>query len=127
MGACAVFEWFFGLLDWSAIHKDGLVAIAALVSPVVAVIGTVLAAFVSYRAVTTGPRIQREIASEQFALTSRQVAVQEPTVALTEAQMSANLLGAADQKWIEDVREIIVELHGILLERVTIFDTQTKT
>src|SRR5262249_20693845 len=94
-----------------------LVAVAALVSPVIAVIGTVVAAFVSYRAVTTGPRIQREIAREQFALTSRQLALQERTAV-------ANLLGAADQRWIEDFRETVAELVGLVIQLMAILLTQ---
>lgn len=101
------------LLSWFADNKDALIAIAALVSPVTAVLAT----FVSYRAVVTGPRIQRGIARDQFVLTSKQLALQERTVALAEAQMSANLLGAADQKSIEDLRETITALEGLITER----------
>jgi hypothetical protein len=98
------------LLSWFATNKDALIAIAALVSPVVAVIGTLVAAFVSYRAIITGPRIQREISREQFVVTNRQLALQERTGV-------ANLLGAADQKWIEDFRETVAEQIGLVMER----------
>ena len=39
-----------------------------------------IAAFVSYRAVVTGPRIQREIAQRQFDLNNRQIKLQEETL-----------------------------------------------
>jgi hypothetical protein len=111
------------LLSWFAINKDAVIAMGALVSPVTAVV----AAMVSYRAVVTGPRIQREIARSQFELTGMQLALQERAVALTEAQMSATLLGAAEQKWIEDLRETIAELEGLITERGLIYDTQNQS
>ena len=102
-------DWWHALLAWFAANKDALVAIAALLSPLIAVTGTVIASIVSYRAVVTGPRLQREISREQFGLTSRQLDLQERTAV-------ANLLGAADQKWIEDFREVLAELHGLITE-----------
>jgi hypothetical protein len=39
-------------------------AIAALASPMGAMFGTVIAALLSFRAATTAPRVQREIAQE---------------------------------------------------------------
>jgi hypothetical protein len=111
------------LLSWFATNKDAVIAMGALVSPVTAVV----AAMVSYRAVVTGPRIQREIARSQFELAGKQLALQERTVALTEAQMSATLLGAAEQKWIEDLRETIAELEGLITEHGLIRDTQNQS
>jgi hypothetical protein len=108
------------LLSWLADNKDALIAIAALVSPVTAVPAT----FVSYRAVVTGPKTQLKIAGDQFAISSKQLALQERTVALTEAQMSASLLGAADQKSIEDLRETVAELEGLISERGVLMDVQ---
>jgi hypothetical protein len=116
------------LLQWFAANKDALVAIAALVSPVVAVIGTVVAAIVSYRAVTTGPRIQREIASDQFTLQERttreQFALTSRQLDLQERIEAAKLLGAADQKWIDDLRGTIADLGGLITERGMIFHGQ---
>jgi hypothetical protein len=111
------------LLSWFATNKDAVIAMGALVSPVTAMV----AAMVSYRAVVTGPRIQREIARSQFELTGKQLALQERAVALTEAQMSATLLGAAEQKWIEDLRGTIAELEGLITERGLIWDTQKQS
>lgn len=104
------------VLDWCAAHRDALIAVAALVSPLVAVGGTLISAVVSYRAVVTGPRIQREIAQQQFRLTNRQLDLQERTIALTEAQISANLVGIADQKWIEGFRDAIAQLDALINE-----------
>lgn len=39
----------------------------------------------------------------------------------------ANLLGAADQKWIEDFRGVIAELEGLVSERGNIQDTQKQS
>jgi hypothetical protein len=108
------------MLEWFATNKEAMIAIAALISPIVAVAGTVLASIVSYRAVVTGPRVQREISREQFELTSRQLDLQERA-------MAANLLGTADQKWIEDFRVAIAELEGWVTEQGLIVDTQKKT
>lgn len=83
------------MLAWFATNKDAFIAVAALVSPVVAVI----AAAVSYRAVVTGPHIQREISRE----TSRD------TLRIAQAQITANLYGAADHKWISDFRDVVAE------------------
>ena len=99
------------MLDWFAANKDALIAVAALVSPVVAVVGGLISALVSYRAVVTGPRIQREIAREQFNLTTRQLELQERSIALAGAQVSANIVGASDQKWVEAIREVVAEIE----------------
>ncbi len=93
------------MLEWFKTNQTAVLAIAALLSPVIAVAGTVVAAFVSYRAVVTGPGTQLKIARKQFELTKEQLALQERTAA-------ANLLGAVDQKWIEDFRGAFVELYG---------------
>lgn len=90
------------MLEWLRVNKDALVAIAALLSPLIAVAGTLMAAVVSYRAVTTGPIVQREIAHIQLDL-------QERTA-------RATLLGAADQKWIEDFRGTLAELLALYSE-----------
>jgi hypothetical protein len=76
------------MLKWLSINKDAMIALAALVSPLIAILGGLVSSVVSYRAVVTGPRIQREIADRQFRLTS--------------SQMTASLFGAADHKWIDD-------------------------
>ena len=96
------------VFGWLKDNKDGVLALAALISPATAMI----AAFVSYRAVVTGPRIQREIAQRQFDLNNRQIKLQEETLALATRQLRANLLGSSDQKWIEAFRDTLAELMG---------------
>jgi hypothetical protein len=91
------------MLVWFKDNKDALIAIAALVSPVVAVIGTVIASIVSYRAVVTGPRIQREIARETFRM--------------TRAQITAGLYGTSDHQWIVDFRQGIAEAFALGTKR----------
>ena len=93
---------------WFKDNKDVLVAMGGLITPAVAFV----AALVSYRAVVTGPRIQLEIASRQLAL--------------QEKIASANLLGAVDQKWIEDFRETFIELHGSWQQLATIKEVQQE-
>ena len=110
------------MLEWINANKDALVAIGGLMSPAVAVV----ASLVSYRAVVTGPRIQRKIARDQAELTGKQLALQERTVALAESQMSATLLGAADQKWIEEFRGAVAELAATANERGQILDLQRQ-
>lgn len=105
----AVFEW---LRD----NKDGALALAALISPATALV----AAGVSYRAVITGPRIQREIAERQSALTSRQIELQERTLALATRQLRANLLGSSAQKSIEAFRDALAEFIGVVGEKLPI-------
>jgi hypothetical protein len=83
------------MLEWFAANKDALIAVAALVSPVVAVIGGLISAAVSYRAVVTGPRIQQDISKE--------------TLRTAQAQITANLYGAADHKWISDFSDVVAE------------------
>jgi hypothetical protein len=90
------------MLDWFHDNKDAVLAIAALSSPLVAMVGTIIAAVVSFRAVTTGPRIQREIARD--------------TIRMTQAQITAGLYGAADHQWITDFRAAIAEALAIILQ-----------
>jgi hypothetical protein len=85
-----------------------VIALAALISPATALV----AAFVSYRAVITGPRIQREIAERQSALNNRQIELQQGSLALATSQLRANLLGSYDQKWIEGFRDTLAEFMG---------------
>jgi hypothetical protein len=108
-------EWLVG---WLKENKDAMLALAGLISPFTAL----LAAFVSYRAVVTGPRIQREIAQEQYRLTDRQIAVQEATVALSDRKMRADLLGSYDQNWIDTFRATLAELVQLIMERMPIID-----
>ena len=106
------------LIGWLKENKDAMLALAGLISPFTAL----LAAFVSYRAVVTGPRIQREIAQEQYRLTNRQIAIQEATVALSDRKMRADLLGSYDQKWIDTFRATLAELIPLVMERMPIID-----
>jgi hypothetical protein len=114
-----------GMLAWFATNKDALIAVAALVSPIVAVIGGLIAAAVSYRAVVTGPHIQREISRD--------------TLRTTQAQITANLYGAADHQWISDFRDVVAEavsfgskrffmarIQGAPTEKVGSFDVNQR-
>ncbi len=58
------------MLKWLSINKDAMIALVVLVSPLIAILGGLVSSVVSYRAVVTDPRIQREIADRQFRLTS---------------------------------------------------------
>jgi hypothetical protein len=113
------------MLAWFATNKDALIAIAALVSPVVAVIIGLVSAIVSYRAVVTGPRIQREISKE--------------TLRTAQARITANLYGAADHKWISDFRDVVAEavalgskrffmarIQDAAAEKVELFDVNQR-
>ena len=110
------------VFGWLKDNKDGVLALAALISPATAMI----AAFVSYRAVVTGPRIQREIAQRQFDLNNRQIKLQEETLALATRQLRANLLGSSDQKWIETFRDTLAELMGLVREKLPIMEARKQ-
>jgi hypothetical protein len=101
---------FNGFFDWLSSHKDSFLALAAMISPLMAFV----AALVSYRAVVTGPRIQLKIAQQQFSLNERQLAIQSKQVELQEKQIMANLIGTYDQKWISEFRDTMAELFGAL-------------
>lgn len=94
------------MLDWFRANKDILPVLAAVISSLVAVV-----------AVFVGPIVQLIIAHRQFTLTSRQLKLQQKSIALTSAQISANLLGVADQKWIEGFREAVAELDALVNEQ----------
>jgi hypothetical protein len=94
------------MLKWLSINKVAMIALAALVSPLIAILGGLVSSVVSYRAVVTGPRIQREIADRQIRLTS--------------SQMTASLFGAAVHKWIDDFRETFSLLLSLINERGSI-------
>jgi hypothetical protein len=96
--------------DWLASHKDGVISLAALISPLMALV----AAMVSFRAVVTGPKIQLQIAQQQFNLNERQLTIQSKAVELQGKQISANLMGAYDQKWISEFRDTMAEAIATL-------------
>jgi hypothetical protein len=102
------------MLDWFRDNKDAVVAIAALSSPIVAMFGTLLAALLSFRAVTTAPRVQREIAQETARMTQE---IARNTIRMTQAQITAGLYGAADHQWIVDFRQAIAEVMTLGVER----------
>jgi hypothetical protein len=91
------------MLNWFAKNHVAVVAIGALVAPVVAVIGTIISAVVSYWAVVTAPRIQREISHD--------------TIRMTRAQITSALYGAADHQWIVDFRQAIAEVFALSANR----------
>jgi hypothetical protein len=62
--------------------------------------------------VRTGPRIQLKIAKTQFELNSRQIDLQQQTLAHQRRQLRANLLGAAEQKWIDAFRDALSEFDA---------------
>jgi len=101
------------MLNWFTANKDALIAVAALVSPVVAVVIGLISAVVSYRAVVTGPRIQREISQESLKIAARQVALQEQS-------LSANLIGIADQKWADGFADMAAEFASLMNERASL-------
>ena len=80
----------------------------------------------SYRAVITGPRIQREIAKRQSALSNRQVELQEGSLALATRELRANLLGSYDQEWIDGFRDAPAELMGLVGERLPIIQARVQ-
>ena len=80
------------MLAWFATNKDALIAVAALVSPIVAVIGGLIAAAVSYRAVVTGPHIQREISRDTLR-TSNKFIARRILVQVTRARASTGTWG----------------------------------
>jgi hypothetical protein len=97
-----------GVMSWFRDNKDALIAVAALVAPLLAVIGTIISAIVSYRAVVTGPRIQREIARD--------------TIRMTQAQITSGLYGAADHQWIVDFRAAIAQVISVSAEHFLVPD-----
>jgi hypothetical protein len=102
------------MLDWFRDNKDALLAIAVLASPIVAMFGTLLAALLSFRAVTAAPRVQREIAQETAKMTQE---IARNTLQMTQAQITASLFGAADHQWITDFRVAIAEVLALGMER----------
>lgn len=110
------------VFGWLRDNKDGVLALAALISPATALV----AAFVSYRAVITGPRIQHEIAKRQSVSNNRQIELQQESLALATRQLRANLLGSYDQKWIEGFRDALAELTGLVGERVPIIQARKE-
>jgi hypothetical protein len=111
------------VFGWLKDNKDGVLALAALLSPATALV----AVFVSYRAVIIGPRIQREIAQQQSALNNRQIELQQGSLALATRQLRANVLGSYDQKWIDGFRDALAELMGLVAEKLPISIGQTRT
>jgi hypothetical protein len=110
------------VFGWLRDNKDGVLALAALISPATALVAT----FVSYRAVITGPRIQREIADRQSAFNNRQIELQQGSLALATRQLRANLLGSYDQKWIEGFTDALAELTGLVTEMLPIMQTREQ-
>jgi hypothetical protein len=98
------------MIDWFSDHKDAAIAIAALASPFVVMIGTLVAAMLSFKAITTAPRIQREIAQETARMTQE---IARDTARRTQAQIRAGLYGAADHQWITDFRAAIAEVLAL--------------
>jgi hypothetical protein len=101
------------MLDWFRDNKDAVIAIAALSSPLVAMVGTIIAAVVSFKAVTTGPRVQRDISRD--------------TLRMTQAQITAGLYGAADHQWIVDFRAAIAEVVALGAERMGVLHDTDKS
>jgi hypothetical protein len=83
---------------WLKDNRDGVLALAALISPATVMLSVFVAAIVSYRAVVTGPRIQREIAQKQFELNNRQIELQERTFALSSRQLRARVQTQSDHQ-----------------------------
>jgi dihydroxyacetone kinase-like predicted kinase len=96
-------------LDWFRDNRDAALAIAALAGPIVAVIGTLL----SFKAVTTVPRVQREIARETAMMTQE---IARDTARRTQTQITASLYAAADHQWITDFRAVMAEIMALTTE-----------
>ena len=78
---------------WLVAHKEGAVTFGVLVTPLIALVGTIYAARTSYRASVQGPITQRAIADQQIAFQRRQA--------------RASLQGTYDQRWIADFRTAV--------------------
>jgi hypothetical protein len=87
------------MLDWIRANKEILPIGVAFISSVAALAAVVVA-----------PSIQLWIAHKQFAL-------QKQSNDLTAAQISANIIGVADQKWGDMLRETIAEIEALIVER----------
>jgi hypothetical protein len=101
------------VLKWLTANKDALVALAALSSPIIVFVGTIIGTFVSYKAAIAGPRMQRMIAEDAAKNTGRQIDIQAQTLRLTAAQASASMLASAEQKWLEEFRNVMAELISL--------------
>jgi hypothetical protein len=63
--------------------------------------------------VVTGPRVQLRIAREQSKLTERQLALQERQFQTTLRQLEFTLFGAAEQRWIDEFRDMVSQLFAL--------------
>jgi hypothetical protein len=85
--------------DWVHANLEALGTLGPYLNTLV----TILLALISYRAVVTGPRIQREISRD--------------TIRMTRAQITAGLYGTADHQWIADFRQAIAEVFALSSNR----------
>jgi hypothetical protein len=100
---------FAEVLPWVANNKEALYTLAAFLAPVTSII----VGLVSYKAVVTGPRVQRRIAQEQAKLTERQLSLQEKQFRTTLHQLYFTVFGAVEQRWIDTFRDMLSEIFSI--------------
>jgi hypothetical protein len=93
------------IISWFRDNKDAALAMGAFAGPVVAGVAAIL----SFTAITTAPRVQREIARD--------------TIRMTRAQITASLYGTADHQWITVFLQTIAEMISIGAEYL---DTSEK-
>ena len=104
------------MIDWLAIHKDALVALAVLLMAAM----TVIIASTVGAAVFLGVRMRRHSVERQSELLTQAVATLEECFALNRAQNSAAEMRIADQQWAEVFRQSLAELQGLIYERAHI-------